>query len=170
MYRIKYSQSFVQERMVATVRDLMDQGVINDQVVYLVMLSGGVWFASHLFDHIPDMTNEVFYIKGHSYQGALRTELQWDYLPKLDLANRQVVVLDDICDSGHTVNAIYEALRPQTQHIAFLTLLRRASSQVNPEIPVYSCIVDDSEDFFVGCGLDDYERSRMLPFVGVIEH
>lgn len=168
MYRIKYSQSFVQERIAATVRELTESGVINPNTVFLVMLNGGVWFASHLFDEIPDMLNEVYFIKGHSYQGATRGEFIWDLSPEPGLQNRQVVVLDDICDSGHTTNAIYDALRPLTSQVSFLTLLRRTTCAIKPEVTLYSCIIDDSDDFFVGCGLDDYGAARMLPFVGVI--
>lgn len=169
MYRIKYSQALVKERIQATVHELTEQGVINEQTLFLVMLNGGVWFASHFFDCIPDMMNEVHFIKGHSYDGTSHGELIWDYMPKIDMHGRQVVVLDDICDSGNTTTAIYDALRPMTSNISFVTLLKRTTAQLKPEMTLYSCITDDSDDFFVGCGLDDYERGRMLPFVGIVE-
>lgn len=169
MYRIKYSQPFVREQITKTVRGLIENGTINEQTVFLVMLNGGVWFASHVFDNIPDMLNEVYFIKGHSYSGQSHGELVWDYLPQMSLENRQVVVLDDICDSGNTTSAIYQALRPMTSRISFLTLLRRTSAKLAEDLELNSCIVDDSDDFFVGCGLDDYDRGRMLPFVGVVE-
>lgn len=169
MYRVKYSQSFVAEHIAATVRDLLEQGVINEQTVFLVMLNGGVWFAGHVFDNIPDMLNEVYFIKGHSYNGTSHGELVWDYMPSVNLENRQVVVLDDICDSGNTTTAIYKALRPLTSQITFVTLLRRSTANLPEDICLHSCINDDSDDFFVGCGLDDYDHGRMLPFVGIVE-
>lgn len=168
MYRIKYSQSQVKESIASTARDLIESGVINSQTVFLVMLNGGVWFASHLFDEIPDMLNEVYYIKGHSYSGTEHGELIWDIEPDSSLQNRQIVVLDDICDSGNTTNAIYDALSSLTHDISFVTLLRRTTCVLNPKVRLYSCITDASDDFFVGCGLDDYNSGRMLPYVGVI--
>ncbi len=169
MYRIKYSKQFVQEHIAAKVKSLREQGVINDQSVFLVMLSGGVWFATHLFDEIPDMLNEVYFIKGHSYHGKEHGSLHWDYLPNFNLNNRQVIVLDDICDSGNTTNAIYDALSHMAREVVFVTLLRRSTCQLEPHIKLHACIEDDSDDFFVGCGLDDLDRARMLPFVGIVE-
>lgn len=168
MYRIKYSQSFIKERIAATVRELTESGVINPNTVFLVMLNGGVWFASHLFDEIPDMLNEVYFIKGHSYHGSSRGEFVWDISPEPSLQNRQIVVLDDICDSGHTTNAIYDALCPLTNNVSFITLLRRSSCALKSGVKLHSCIIDESDDFFVGCGLDDYGAGRMLPFVGIV--
>lgn len=169
MYRIKYSEQFVRESIAETVASLRGEGVINDQTVFVVMLNGGVWFASHLFDHIPDMLNEVVYIKGHSYQGSSRGGLVWDLAPNMTLENRQVIVLDDICDSGNTTNAIYDILSQSAKEVIFVTLLKRTTAKLKEGVTVYSCIEDDSDDFFVGCGLDDYNRARMLPFVGIIE-
>lgn len=169
MYRIKYSQALVAERIQSTVRELRESGVINDQTMFLVMLNGGVWFASHLFDAIPDMMNEVEYIKGHSYSGQNHGELVWDVRPTAAIQNRQVVVLDDICDTGNTTNSIYDALKGMAKEVCFVTLLRRTTAKLNEGVRVYSCIEDDSDDFFVGCGLDDFDRGRMLPFVGIVE-
>lgn len=159
----------VRKSIQTKVAELREEGIINDSTVFLVMLNGGVWFASHVFDEIPDMMNEVYYIKGHSYHGQSHGELVWDYLPKMDISNRQVLVLDDICDTGNTTSAIYEALRPMAREVLFFTLLRRSTCHIREGLTLYSCIEDDSEDFFVGCGLDDYDRARMLPFVGVVE-
>lgn len=169
MYRIKYTESVVRERIARTVASLREEGIISDQTLFLVMLNGGVWFASHLFDAIPDMMNEVEYIKGHSYSGQSHGELTWDLRPSVAIQNRQVVVLDDICDSGNTTNTVYEALRGVAKDVCFVTLLRRTTAVLAEGVRVYSCIEDDSDDFFVGCGLDDFDKGRMLPFVGVVE-
>lgn len=166
-YKVKYSEQVVRESIARMADQLRQQGVLADDVVYLVMMNGGTWFASHLFDCLGDMENEVHWIKGHSYNGQERGELKWDYLPKFNVQGKRLVVLDDICDSGATINAIYHYFQGAAAKITFVTLLQRANTQVEKGIDIYSCIMDDSEDFFVGCGLDDNDTGRMLPYVGV---
>lgn len=169
MYKIKYSEETVKQSIRKKAMELKEDGIITDKTVFLVMLNGGAWFASHLFDTLTDVTNEVYFVKAHSYNGSQRTSVEWDLRPSPGIENRDVVVLDDICDSGNTVNAIYQALKPLTSHICVFTLLHRAGSKLDDGVELYSCIEDDSEDFFVGCGLDDYGKSRMLPFIGIID-
>ncbi len=168
-YPVKYSASFVRERIAQTVSELRATGVINDRVVFLVMLNGGVWFALHAFDCIPEMPNEVYMLKGHSYSGKQRGTFYWDYFPDLNLKEREVLVLDDICDSGATVNTLYHFLQPKAAKVSFFTLLKRSFAVVEDGIELYTCIEDDSHDFFVGCGLDDNGLYRMLPYVGVVK-
>lgn len=170
MYRIKYTESFVRERIAETAHRLQQEGILNDQVVYLVMLSGGIWFAQHLMDSLGTISNAIYYVKGHSYRGKERGEFVWDYLPQMDIQGKQVVVLDDICDSGATTNALFHYLTDaKASRIEFVTLLQRATAQLDNGIRVHTCIMDDSKDFFVGCGLDDNDLCRNLPYVGVIE-
>lgn len=168
MTKIKYTQEFVRERIAQKTAELMEAGVLNKDAVYLVVLTGGVWFAMHLFDNIPEMNNEVHFIKCHSYEGKERGEIVWDYLPNINLEGREVVILDDICDSGNTTRALANFLKNKVTKLSVVTLLRRSSSYVNDEVPLYSCIVDDSNDFFYGCGLDDNDAKRMLPYLGVM--
>jgi len=166
-YKVKYSEQYVRERIAQAAKQLRDKGILTDDTVYLIMMNGGIWFAMHLFDCLGDMNNAVYMIKGHSYSGQNRGELQWDYIPEMHLEGKRVVVLDDICDSGATINAIYHYFHDQVASIHFVTLLQRANTQLEEEISLYSCIHDDSKDFFVGCGLDDNEMGRMLPYIGV---
>lgn len=165
---IKYSETFIRERLQKKVAELKDEGILNDKTIYLVMLSGGVWFASHVFDCIPDMTNEVYFLKGHSYSGKTQGKIEWDYMPNMNLKGRQVVVIDDICDTGNTIHTIYETFKNEVESICFFTLLKRSTCQLDSQIQLYSCITDESDDFFAGCGLDDNNQMRMLPYVVVV--
>ena len=170
-YPIRYDAPTVAQHIAQTARTLQAQGVLTDETVYIVLMNGGCWFAMHLFDCLGDMHNAVYFVKAHSYDGAERGALSWDYLPEMDLKDKQVVILDDICDSGETIEACYryltEAYSPRS--VKALTLLRRSTTRVSDGIELYSCIVDPTESFFVGCGLDDYGLGRMLPYVGIIQ-
>ena len=169
-YPVKYSASDVQNAISTTTRELQKQQVLNADVLYVVMLNGGIWFASHVFDCLGAIDNEVCYVKCHSYEGKARHELVLDYLPDVQMKGREVVILDDICDSGQTATALVHYLREQgASRVSVFTLLSRTTTKIEEDIPLYSCIIDPSADFFVGCGLDDNGHSRLLPYVGVIE-
>ncbi len=172
-YPIKYTATAVKEAMNRTVSTLLQRGVLTRDTVYLVMMNGGGWFASHFFDLLDEPDNEVYYLKAHSYHGTERGELSWDYLPDMQLAGRDVVLLDDICDSGKTAEAVYrylmEDLQQSPRSVSLLTLLSRTSTILHCPMNHYACIVDPSQDFFVGCGLDNNGEGRMLPYVGIVQ-
>ena len=165
---VKYEAAFVSERLRTKVKELQTRGVLNDRVVYIVMMNGGVWFAIHVFDCMPDMHNQVYFMKGHSYNGIIRERLIWDYFDIPSLEGRDVVVLDDICDTGNTSRAILKQLqRRKVNSVHFFTLLSRTTTDTSGLV-LDSCIVDDSDDFFYGCGLDSQGSSdRMHPYIGV---
>ncbi len=168
MYEIKYSEQTVALAIKEMANRLKEDGVFTEDSVFLIMLGGGLWFATHLFDNWGRMNNEVYFLKGHSYNACNRQQFTWDYMPDVDFTGRHLVVLDDICDSGATVRHIYDLLRDKAASVRFVTLLERMPSRLPQEIKLYSCIRDDSTDFFVGCGLDDNDKGRMLPYVGIV--
>jgi len=168
-YPVKYTASDVQNAITTTTRELQKQQVLHADVLYVVMLNGGIWFASHVFDCLGAIDNEVCYVKCHSYEGKTRQELVWDWLPDIQVQGRDVVILDDICDSGQTATAVVRYLLSKQAHrVSVFTLIRRATTRIEEDIPLYACITDVSSDFLVGCGLDNNGRSRLLPYIGII--
>lgn len=170
-YPIRYDAQTVSHHIDRTARALQEKGILTDETVYIVLMNGGCWFAMHLFDCLGDMHNTVYFVKAHSYHGTERGELSWDYLPQMDLNGKPVVILDDICDSGETVEACYRYLNEnyRPDNVKVLTLLRRSTTRVSDAIELHSCIVDPTDSFFVGCGLDDNGEGRMLPYVGIVQ-
>jgi len=168
MYKCKYSRLRVKWSIRRMAQKLKSEHVVDNDTVYLVMLSGGVWFASQLFNALGDIPNEVFYIKGHSYTDNERGQFIWDMMPDIDLKGRQVVVIDDICDSGETLLAIQQLLLAQeVGRLTAVTLLKRCPCQVEQQLTLYSCIADSSKDYFVGCGLDDKGHSRLMRHIAI---
>jgi len=167
MYKCKYSRMKVAFNIFKMARMLKKEHLLSSDSVFLVMLSGGVWFAHQLFRHLGDMNNEVYYIKAHSYQGKEQQDLTWDLLPDADLKDRKIIMIDDICDSGATINAVYQQYGEQARRICAVTLIKRVPCMTALKMPVYACIEDRSQDFFVGCGLDDNERGRLLQHIAV---
>ncbi len=169
-YRVKYTASQVAAAISKAVSSLQAEGILAQDTVYIVLMNGGTWFASHVFDRLEEPHNEVYYVKLHSYEGTNSGTIHWDYLPEMKLTGRNMVVLDDICDTGKTDAAFYQYLQTcSPRSVCFFTLLKRTTTRLPEEIPLYACIEDNSADFFVGCGLDDNAHGRLLPYIGIVE-
>ncbi len=165
MYTIKYSK----ETVSAVIDHLASQITVNENTVFLVLMNGGAWFAHELVSRLGDVPLSIEYAKVSSYSGKNRGELKITYMPDVDWKQKEVIVLDDICDSGNTLNCIYSWLMPHSPaSVRFYTLLSRIHKlQLEEGVCLTSGIEDESDDFFVGCGLDDNGMARNLPFVGV---
>ena len=86
-----------------------------------------------------------------------------------DIAGRHLILVEDILDSGVTLNYLKQYLtvrQPASIHIA--TLLDKPARRKADIQPDYSCFkVPDA--FVVGYGLDYNERYRNLPYIGVLK-
>ena len=85
-----------------------------------------------------------------------------------DIANRHVVVVEDIVDSGLTLSWLLKYLASRSAaSVEVVTLLRKPDA-VKVDIPVRYVGFDIPNEFVVGYGLDFAERYREVPFIGVL--
>jgi hypoxanthine phosphoribosyltransferase len=105
-----------------------------------------------------------------SYHGGTKStgEVIFKQIALPDIADRHVLILDDILDSGQSLAAIREKLetaKPRTVRICVLLRKRKART-----LPVCADYVgfDIEDEFVVGYGLDYMERYRNLPCIGVL--
>ena len=86
-----------------------------------------------------------------------------------DIVGRPVLLVEDILDSGVTLNYLKQYLevrKPASIHIA--TLLDKPARRKANIYPEYSCF-EIPDAFVVGYGLDYNERYRNLPYIGVLK-
>lgn len=87
----------------------------------------------------------------------------------VDIHGRDVLILEDILDSGRTLKAIMEMLKTrQPNSIKICTLFDKPEGRKIPLEADYVCF-DVPNEFVVGFGLDYNEYYRNLPFVGVLK-
>jgi hypoxanthine phosphoribosyltransferase len=96
--------------------------------------------------------------------------VKFDQLSLPDIEGRHVLVVDDILDSGLTLDAITrrfgEECGPLSVRVCVL-LSKRKARRKEVEAEYVGFEIDD--EFVVGYGLDYQERYRNLPFVGVLK-
>ena len=109
-------------------------------------------------------------VQASSYRGTTTTAttlvLNEAFAP--DVAGRDVLLLDDILDTGQTLSALAEHLNDRgAASVRTAVLLRKIGRQTVPLEPDY-CGFSIPDAFVVGYGLDFNDEYRHLPFVGVL--
>jgi hypoxanthine phosphoribosyltransferase len=133
------------------------------------ILTGSVMFLADLLRRLP-MQLRLDYIGVSSYHGETRSagELIVTKVLKLDVRDRDVLVVDDILDTGLTLVKVREMIQKlQPRSLRFCTLLEK-------DVPHHENFRADyvgfhiPNKFVVGYGLDYQERYRNLPCVGTL--
>jgi hypoxanthine phosphoribosyltransferase len=138
------------------------------EMVIVSLLTGTVMFLGDLIRHIS-LPLRLDFMGVSSYgAGTESGELVFTKELRLDVRGRDVLLVDDILDTGKTLRRVLDilhALKPR--RIRTCVLLNKASRRVEDVKADY--IGFEIPDFFVvGYGLDYAERYRNLPFVGVL--
>ncbi|NTW32407.1 MAG: hypoxanthine phosphoribosyltransferase [Bacteroidetes bacterium] len=123
--------------------------------VFLVILNGSFMFASDLFKKL-DIQCEISFLKVASYHGGTTTTGKVKTLIGLteDIKDRSVIIVEDIVDTGHTINELFEILIPQNpSEIKICTLLFKPDAYKGKIILDYIGF-EIPNDFIVGYGLD----------------
>lgn len=141
------------------------------QVHLICVLKGGVFFTCELAKRITvpvslDFMSVSSYGSGTQSSGVVKIVKDLDE----DIAGKDVIIVEDIIDSGRTLNYLIEMLKKRNPNsIRLCTLLDKPERRVKKEVVVeYAgfCIPDE---FVVGYGLDYDQKYRNLPYIGVVE-
>lgn len=141
----------------------------KDLVIVMVM-KGALCLVADLIREL-DLPLDVEYVQCCSYgaKGTERGDLQVIGLDRLSIHNRDVLIVDDIFDSGHTLATLYDALsQKKPRSLKSLVLLKKEVPHITDYRPDY--VLFDIENLFVvGYGLDFKERYRGLTGVYVLD-
>lgn len=85
-----------------------------------------------------------------------------------DIAGRQVVVVEDIVDSGLTLSWLLKYLESRAAGSVEVVALMRKPDAIKVQVPVKYVGFDIPSEFVVGYGLDFAERYREMPYVGIL--
>lgn len=154
---IQFIEFVTEEEILKKVRALaadIDQFYAGRTPVFLPVLNGSFMFAADLFKHIS-IPCKVSFVKISSYQGLSSTG-QLKTLIGLDesLFNQDVVVVEDIVDTGLTLEKIVDQLKALgTRSVEVAALLRKKPAR-DKGINVRFTGFDIEDEFVLGYGLD----------------
>jgi hypoxanthine phosphoribosyltransferase len=135
-------------------------------IVLVCVLNGGFIFYSKLVEKLSSLDPECDFIKVRSYEGRQRGDLNMILDKSLDVTGKHVYLIDDIYDSGITMNALanhFYQFDPVS--VQMVTLIKRYINEVDmPMGSLYGFVVE--EEWVVGFGMDDdLGKKRSLPYI-----
>lgn len=179
MFRIDndVEEILLNEEELATIATRLAKQITEDykdskrKLVVLSILKGSMPFTADLVRQIP-LPLELDFMKVSSYgagtvsSGALKISLD---LMRDDLDQVDILVVEDIVDSGNTLFRLKKYLSDKGAHsVRICTLLDKPSRREVELVPDY-CGAVIPDKFVIGYGLDYDEKYRNLPYVGVLK-
>lgn len=140
--------------------------------VHLIcILKGGVFFTCELAKRLT-LPVSLDFMSVSSYGGDTKSSGVVKIIKDLDepLDGKNVLIVEDIIDSGRTLSYLIEILNKRNPaSIRLCTLLDKPERRVKKQVVVdYTCFTIPDE-FVVGYGLDYDQKYRNLPYIGVVE-
>jgi hypoxanthine phosphoribosyltransferase len=143
----------------------------GEDLLLVCILRGGVMFLTDLMRSIS-IPHAIDFMAISSYGAGVRqssgtVRINMDLAT--DIFGRNVLLVEDIVDSGHTIASVLEMLETrQPKSLQVCTLLDKASRR-EVDVPLDYIGFDIEDKFVFGYGLDLDEYYRDLPFVGVVD-
>jgi hypoxanthine phosphoribosyltransferase len=165
--RILITDAQIEGRIRGLSRDIQ-RDFAGREMVVVSLLNGTVMFLADLVRHLS-LPLRLDFIGVSSYgAGTESGDLVFTKELRLDVRGRDVLLVDDILDTGKTMVRVLAKLRLlKPRRIKTCVLLNKAARRVEEVEADY--VGFEIPDFFVvGYGLDFAERYRNLPFVGVL--
>ncbi len=159
----------IHARVTALARQIAEDYRSRRPVTILGVLNGSLMFLADLVRQL-DLPLRIGLVQASSYRGETTTpgELRLDPALWPDVRGRHVLLLDDILDTGQTLNRLIrhlEGLGCASLRVA--VLLRKRGRQQVPCEPEY-CGFEIPDVFVVGYGLDYNDEYRHLPHIAVL--
>lgn len=140
------------------------------QVHLICILKGSVFFCCELAKRITvpvslDFMSVTSYGDGTKSSGIVKIAKDLDE----SLEGKEVIVIEDIIDSGRTLSYLLDVLEKRKPNsLKLCTLLDKPERRVT-DVKVDYCGFEIPDEFVVGYGLDYAQKHRNLPYIGVVE-
>ncbi|MEQ9693337.1 hypoxanthine phosphoribosyltransferase [Shimia sp. SDUM112013] len=141
----------------------------TDKLVVVGLLRGSFVFIADLVREL-DLPVEVDFLEASSYGNAMESSREVRILKDLrgEIEGRDVLVVEDIVDTGHTLSHVLHLLKSRNpaklRTIALLDKPSRREAEIRADWIGFSI----PDEFVVGYGIDFAQRNRNLPFIGKV--
>ncbi len=168
--RVVITERALKQRVAEMAADIVDAYAGQDGGITIVsILAGSIIFLGDLIRQLP-MRMRIGLVWVSSYPGkatgARGSVIGEANLP--DLQGRDVLILDDILDTGHTLRLVQDRLHGAGARTVKTAVLLRKPAKAPPDVPVEFVGFDVDDEFVVGYGLDYDGLYRNLPFIAVL--
>jgi len=166
---VKYIDQIDIRKAVQRIASQIEKEYAGDVPVFVVVLNGAIFFAADLMLQL-NIPLEVCSVKCSSYSG---TQSSGDVKQLIgitkNIANRKVIIVEDIVDTGQTIKYIYEQLLDKKVKDIKIAAFALKKEVYNENIPIDYIGFEIEDKFVVGYGLDYNELGRNLKGVYLLE-
>jgi hypoxanthine phosphoribosyltransferase len=157
------------QRRVAELGEEISRDYAGRSLLLIGVLKGAVFFLSDLMRYI-EIPVEVDFMAVASYGSATDSSGVVRILKDLDapIENRDVLIVEDIVDSGLTLQYLMRNLGSRGPRSLEVCALLTKPERRKVELPTRYVGFEIPNRFVVGYGLDHHERHRNLPFVAAL--
>ena len=167
--KVMIPEEQVEER-IKKLGEQISKDYAGKQIHLICVLKGGVFFMCELAKRIT-VPVSLDFMSVSSYGDDTKSSGVVKIVKDLDqpLEGKEVLVVEDIIDSGRTLSYLLKILKNRNPHSVHLcTLLDKPDRRV-AEVQVDYCCFEIPDEFVVGYGLDYAQKYRNLPYIGVVE-
>ncbi len=164
-------EDVLQKRIAELGKQISADYAQNRDILLICILRGGVLFLTDLMRQISvPLAIEFMGVSSYGVGGRLSTgHVRITLDLNVDILGRDVILVEDIIDSGHTIAAVLEMLETRKPaSICVCTLLDKADRR-EVFVPVKYTGFSIPNKFVFGYGLDIDDYYRNLPFIGVVD-
>lgn len=150
-----HSEAAVAEAVVR-LQEQLTRDYADRDPVFVIVMNGGLFLAGRLLPGL-DFPLTVDYCHATRYRGATRGgEVEWRAQPQTRLKGRQVIVVDDILDEGHTLKHIVDRFSDQgAVSVRTLVLVEKLHHRkAVPDMKPDYCELTVPDHYLFGCGMD----------------
>jgi hypoxanthine phosphoribosyltransferase len=164
--KITYSEEQIAERVIAMGKEITAAYPPGEELLVLGLLKGSFMFLADIVRHIERPVQVDFLVASSYGSGTVSSgDVKLVYDPNAELKGKHLLLVEDIVDSGNTMNRlipILEARGPISLEIVALLHKHVAENLVKEPRWVG---FDAPHEFLIGYGLDHSEMYRNLPFI-----
>jgi hypoxanthine phosphoribosyltransferase len=167
---VLFTEEVLQKR-IAELGAEISEDYQGEELILVCILRGGILFLADLMRKIT-VPHTIDFMAVTSYGvGARQTTGQARISLDLitNIQNRNVVLVEDIVDSGYTIKAVLELLSARKPKSLKVCALLNKSERRETEVPIDYCGFVIPDKFIFGYGLDLDEYYRNLPFVAALD-
>ena len=152
-------------KMVKRIGKEINQDYIDKTPLFIVMLNGAFVFAADLLRQVT-IPSDITMARTKSYQGTQSTgKVNLLLEPDIDIENRDVLIIEDILDTGNTLHFFIDYLQEKNPNsIEIVSLLSKPEAH-KYSIPIKYLGTKIPNDFVIGYGLDFNGQARNLAHI-----
>lgn len=161
-----------EEKIQARIQEMANQiskDYANCELIVVAVLNGSFIFCADLVRKLKLASVQVEFIGASSYgEGTTSSGNVKIYLDlKRDIKDKHVLVVEDIVDTGHTLNSLLSILQSRgPKNLKLASLLFKPARLIH-KVPIDYLGFEIDDKFVIGYGLDFAGNYRQLPYIGI---